>query len=287
MNIKTLKLGRQDFPEALQQMETPPKQLYVAGDNFGLILSRPRVAIVGSRNMSAYGKRVTRKIASDLAEQGIVIISGLALGVDACAHRATLDVGGLALVVLPSPLDNIVPATNRRLAQEILDSGGVIVSEYGPGVPPQKQNFIARNRLVTGLADALLITEAGAKSGTIHTANFALKQGIDVLAVPGDIHSPGSAGTNNIIRAGAGLVTSYHDVINVLGLEDHKTTAREVRGRNQNEQTVLDLLMQGTVEGEELHSASELSTADFNRVLTMLELGGKIKPLGGNKWSIY
>lgn len=287
MNIKTLTLGGEDFPEILNRMETPPKKLYVIGADLGALLSRPRVAIVGTRNMSAYGKQATYKLAADLAEQGVVIISGLALGVDACAHRATLDVGGLALVVLPSPVDNIVPVTNRRLAQEILDKGGAIVSEYDLGMPPQKQNFIARNRLVAGLADALLITEATKKSGTVHTANFALRQGIDVLAVPGNIYSSGSAGTHNVIKAGAGLVTSYHDVLNSLGLEDHKTSARDVKGRNQFEQSVLDLLMQGVIEGDELHRASELSTADFNRVLTMLELGGKIKPLGGNKWSIY
>lgn len=287
MNIKMLKLGSRDFPQVLQQMETPPKQLYVAGDNLDLILSRPRVAIVGSRSISAYGKQVTQRIASDLAEQGVVIISGLALGVDACAHRATLDAGGLALVVLPSPLDNIVPSTNRRLAQEILDKGGVLVSEYEPGMPPLRQNFIARNRLVSGLADALLITEAADKSGTVHTANFALQQGVDVLAVPGDIYNPGSVGTNKIIKSGAGLVTDYHDVLNVLGLEDHKTVASEVRGRNQYEQRVLNLMLQGIIDGDELHIASELSTSVFNRVLTMLELGSKIKPLGGNKWSIY
>ncbi|PIZ62545.1 DNA-protecting protein DprA [Candidatus Saccharibacteria bacterium CG_4_10_14_0_2_um_filter_52_9] len=287
MNIKKLTLGAADYPEELRNIPSPPKQLYCAGADLSELLKRPRVAIVGTRRMTAYGKMITLRLAQDLAEQGVVIISGLATGVDAVAHQAALDAGGLCIAVLPSPLDNVVPIFNRRLGQAILDQGGALVSEYAPGIPPQKQYFIARNRLVSGLADAVLITEAGEKSGAIHTANFALDQGRDVLVVPGNIHAAGSVGIHNLLKAGkAGAVTSYIDVINLLGLKDHSTPAPQVRGRNAYEQTVLDLMLQGISEGQILLEKSQLSASEFGRVLTMLEIGGKIRPLGANHWAI-
>lgn len=287
MNIKKLTLSSTEYPELLRQIPSRPKQLYIAGSALPELMKRPRVAIVGSRKMTVYGEKVTRKLARELAEQGIVIISGLALGVDALAHEAALSVGGLCIAVLPCPLDKIVPATNLNLAGQILDGGGVLVSEYAPGEVPYKQNFIARNRLMSGLADAILITEATVKSGSIHTANFAIKQGRDVLAVPGNIDWDSSVGCHNLIKTGAGLVTSYKDVLHALGLTGHQTVARDVRGRNAHEQAVLDLMLQGINEGDELLRRSDLTTSEFSQVLTMLEIGGKIRALGANNWAIY
>jgi len=216
-----------------------------------------------------------------------VIVSGLALGVDCLAHEAALEAGGLAIAVLPGPLERIIPATNRRLAQAILEKGGALVSEYAADTHAYKQNFIARNRLMSGLAQAVLITEAAEKSGSLHTANFALQQGRDVLAVPGSIFNKGSVGTNNLIKTGATPVTSYMDVMHVLGFEPHQTRFNEVKGRNAHEQTVLDLLLRGVSEGDELLYRSSLSTSEFNQVLTMLEVGGKIRPLGSNQWGLH
>jgi DNA processing protein len=287
MIIKKLTLGALDFPEILGRMAKPPKQLYAAGVPLDNLLKRPRVAIVGSRGVTPYGKQVTIELAARLAEQGIVIISGLALGVDGLAHQAALEAGGLCVAVLPSPIEKIVPFTNRRLARRIIDQGGALVSEYEEGETPYKQNFIARNRIVAGLADAVLITEAAEKSGSLHTARFALEQGKDVLAVPGNITSPSSVGTNNLLKRGATPVTSYLDVLHILNLEDHQTAAHQVRGRNIHEQTVLDLLLQGVNDGESLLEQSSLSTSQFNQVLTMLEIGGKIRPLGANQWAIF
>lgn len=287
MKIKKLKLGGVDFPDALQQMAKPPSQIYVAGESLNELMRLPRVAIVGSRSMSAYGRQVTHRLAKELAEQGIVVISGLALGVDALAHKAVLEVDGKAIVVLPSPIQNIVPSTNRYLAKSILQKGGALISEYAEDSEPFKQNFVARNRIVAGLADAVLITEAAEKSGSLHTANFALQQGKLVFAVPGNITNIGSVGTNNLIKSGAIPVTSYQDILNYLSLSDHKLKAREVKGRNNNEQLIIDLLMQGIKDGEELLINSSLTSAEYNQVITMLEIGGKIRPLGANKWSIY
>lgn len=210
MNIKKLTLTQDGYPAVLQQIPSPPAQLYHTGAPLKELMKRPRVAIVGTRLPSAYGEQVTLNFATGLSEQGVVIISGLAFGIDAIAHKATLEAGGLAIAVLPGPLENIMPVSNRRLAKRILDQGGALVSEYAEDDETYKTNFVARNRIVSGLADAVLIPEASALSGTRHTVSFALEQGKEVLAVPGNIHSPYSAGTNNYIKSGAKLVTEAH-----------------------------------------------------------------------------
>lgn len=286
MNIKKLTLRSAGFPEVLRVIPGPPPELYHCGAPLDDLLNKPRVAIVGSRSPTAYGRQVTTKLAHELAERGIVIVSGLALGVDCLAHRAALEAGGLAIAVLPGPLDRIVPVTNRRLARQILEQGGALVSEYEPGATTYKQNFIARNRLMAGLAQAVLITEAAEKSGSLHTASFALEQGKEVLAVPGNITCSRSVGTNNLIKAGQACpITSYRDVLHALDLKEN-AAVRQVRGRNAHEQSVLDLLQQGISQGNELLQLSRLSTSEFNRVLTMLEIGGKIRPLGANQWGL-
>lgn len=150
-----------------------------------------------------------------------------------------------------------------------------------------KSNFIARNRIVSGLSDAVLITEAAEKSGTLHTADFALQQGIEVLAVPGNITSPTSAGTNNLIRSGATMVTSVNDVFQVPGIElASSQKSRAPRGDTPSEQTLLDLLFAGTQAGEELLEDSKLDVREFSQTLTMLEIRGHIRPLGNNRWSL-
>lgn len=251
------------------------------------LLKKPRVAIVGTRKISPYGRQVTQRLASELASRGVVIISGLALGVDAAAHHAALEAGGQAIAVLPGPLEKIVPATNQPLARQILDQGGALVTEYGLGDTTYKQNFVARNRLVSGLADALLITEAAEKSGSLHTARFALEQGKEVLAVPGNITVPGCVGTNNLLKRGhAAAATSYQDVLHVLGIAETQSEAPRIRGRNDHEQTLLDLLYEGISDGSQLLEQSKLTVSQFNRSLTMLEISAKIRPLGGNHWAI-
>ncbi len=288
MIINKLTFNSSDFPEQLRQIPAPPRQLFHIGVPLTGLLKRPRVAIVGSRNMSPYGQQVTQRLASELAEQGVIIISGLAMGVDYLAHRAALDAGGLAIAVLPGPLDAIVPVINQGLAEEIIQKDGALVSEYESGTLTYRKNFVARNRLVSGLADAVIITEAGEKSGSLHTANFAIKQGRIVMAVPGNIYSNGCVGTNNLLKRGhAAPITSYKDVMHELGFKTHKTALRNVKGRNAHEQTVLDLMLQGITEGDELFNRSALDISSFNQVLTMLEIGGKIQPLGANHWAIF
>ena len=282
--MQTIQLNK--LPEFVQNIPSPPQQLYVLGDLESLLI-KPRVAIVGSRKVSAYGRSVTAKLSGELAKQGVVIISGLALGVDAIAHHAALEVDGLTIAVLPCSLDQIYPATNRQLAQRILDKGGALVSEYESGIMSFKQNFIARNRIVSGLADGLLITEAAEKSGTLHTARFALDQGREVMAVPGNITSETSTGTNNLIKAGALPITSYEDVLLALGLKPRLEKDKPIpKGDNDLEQKLIDLLVQGIYDGNEMLLASQFETAIFNQTLTMLEITGKIRATGANQWAL-
>lgn len=284
--VNTLTLINEGIPRKLLQIPAPPKQLFHAGAELARLLERPCVAVVGSRNVSPYGRQITQNIAAKLAEQGITIISGLALGVDAIAHQAALDAGGLTIAVLPSSIDKPYPATNRGLAWKMLEKGGALVSEYETGAINFKTNFVARNRLVAGLSDAVLITEAAKESGSLHTAKFAIKQGKPILAVPGNITSPGSAGTNNLIKAGAKAVTSHTDILLALGLKEHGLAASDVKGSTDDEQTILGLMLRGTSDGEELLKASKLEVSIFNQTLAMLEITGKIRSLGANQWAI-
>lgn len=284
MNVNKIIYNANGYPPSLRELGSPPKQLFVLGD-LNEILTRPRVAVVGSRRVSPYGRQVTTQLAGDLARQGIVIVSGLALGVDALAHQAACEADGLTLAVLPGPVETIYPTTHRWLAEKIIRQGGAIVSEYPKGTPAFKQNFVARNRIVAGMCDALLITEAAEKSGSLHTARFALEQGKDVLAVPGNITSPLSAGTNNLLKSGAQAVTSAEDVLHVLNLKP-AIKARRVKGATPAEQLLIDLICKDINDGAELLAASELAIGEFNQTLTMLEITGKIRSLGANQWTL-
>lgn len=285
MNIQKVTLLSNQIPEKLRNIPDPPRKLFTIGADVKELISRPCVAIVGSRKVSAYGRAVTERLASELVKAGVIIISGLAIGVDSLSHRAALAAGGVAVAVLPCGLDQIYPSSHRQLALEILEKGGALVTEYPEGSQIYPSNFVERNRLISGLSDAVLITEAGQKSGSLHTANFGLEQGREVLAVPGNITSPTSVGTNNLIRTGAGLVTSVEDVLQVLGIE--RSAQRSVPvGATPEEQTLLDLLASGVSGGEELLTRSQLEVSRFNQALTMLEIRGVIRPLGNNQWRV-
>lgn len=286
MKSNTVKLTGYKLPKVLRGISSPPDQLYCRGASLPELLKRPRVAIVGSRGPTTYGIQVTTRLARELAEQGIVIVSGLALGVDALAHQAALEVGGLCIAVLPGPVSKIYPRSNERIGQEILKKGGTLVSEYGSGEISFKHHFIIRNRLVAGLAQAVLITEAGEESGSLHTARFASEQNKQVLVVPGKITSSLSTGSNNLLKTGAKAITAYQDVLQAIGLTNHQTPVQQIRGNNAQEQAIIDLLLTGITKGDELLSQSGLTTSQFNQALTMLEINGLIHSLESNHWSI-
>ena len=285
MKVKKLTIDDSAYPSLLRNIPSPPKELYYIGAAPEEWLTRPRVAIVGSRGITPYGRRVTEDFAYQLAQRGVTVVSGLALGVDAVAHAAAVKTGGMHIAVLANGLDAIYPASNTQLARDLLKQGGVIISEYPEGTPSFKQNFVARNRIVAGLSDAILITEATEHSGTLHTAKFALQQGRDVMVVPGNITSPNSIGCNNLIKAGATPVCSIEDILFTLGTKNLVTTTVVHIGDTPEEQTILDQLYRGTSDAHELMVITNLDSQLFTQTLTMLELSGKIRPLGNNHWA--
>jgi DNA processing protein len=241
--------------------------------------------MVGSRKLTPYGRQVTYKFASELAKRGVVIVSGLALGVDSVAHQAALDAGGKTIAVLPSSLENIYPSSHRRLAASIVEQGGALVTEYPADAFVMKHQFIARNRIIAGLSNSVLVTEAALKSGSLHTARYALEQGTDVFAVPGNITSETSVGTNNLLKAGALIATTSDDILLALGISDKPEQRALPLAANTDEQIVLNLLASGVSDGAELQARSELSIEVFSQTLTMLEITGKIRSLGANNWT--
>lgn len=284
MKIKKLTFESSDFPEVLRSIPTPPIVLYVAGDSLQNLLQSRRATIVGSRKVTAYGRSVTTRLAEELAREGVVIVSGLAYGVDSIAHIAALNAGGRCIAVLPAGLDAIYPRGHERLARRIVEQGGALLSEYPPGSTPYRGNFVARNRITAALGDTVIVTEAGHKSGTLHTARFALEQGKDVMAVPGNITSSTSAGTNALIKSGALPITAVADVLYSLGI--HPSVQRTPKGDTPQEQTIIDLIAEGETDGNALLAASKLEVAVFNQHLTMLEITGRVRCLGANNWSL-
>jgi DNA processing protein len=286
MLVNSLKPNDPSFPEVLKHISKPPKQLFWTGNNPVNWLDLPKVSIVGSRKISPYGKLVTNRLSTELSNAGIVIISGLAFGVDAEAHNAAINAGGLTVAVLPTSLDNVQPASNQHLARRILKTSGTLITEYSSSSPITKANFIERNRIVSGLCDALLITEAAVNSGSLHTARFALEQGKTVMAVPGNITSPTSEGCNNLIKSGAIPVTNAEDIFFALNINPAKQKESRIFRGSPDEEKILALIKDGVQVQEDLALATNLDGAAIGSVLTMLEINGHIRSLGAGQWSI-
>lgn len=261
-----------------------PKRLYILGELPKT--RRPSVAIVGSRQPTPYGHEVTYRLAFDLAKAGIVVISGLAYGIDAAAHKAALEAGGTTIAIMAAGLDTIYPRQHQALARQIIDSGGALVSEYPPGTTPYKVNFLARNRIVSGLADAVLVTEATTRSGTLATVAHALEQSKEIFAVPGNITSPLSASPNTLISKGAHLATSAEDILQIIAPQLVQEQTALPLGNNPAETAILQLLAQGVRHGDQLQQQSGLTISEFLQTLTLLEISGAIRALGGDQWTI-
>jgi len=285
MEINYVSLGSNDYLCILGQLAHPPKGLYYIGTLPKLRL--PSVAIVGSRKPTSYGKEATFELAYNLAKQGVVVISGLAYGIDAIAHRAALDAGGITIAVLANGLDTIYPASHRRLAEEIIVKGGALVSEYPIGVSARDYQFLARNRIVSGLSDAVVVTEAAARSGTLSTVTHALDQNREVFAVPGNITSTLSVGPNLLLQQGAHVALSSSDILNVIAptLETQRQTTLPLNLSPQ-ETTLFTLIQSGVGTEEALLAQSNLQYSDYAQALTMLEIAGAIRRTPGNQWTI-
>jgi DNA processing protein len=210
-------LQRAQFPPLLRAIYDPPARLYLRGGAANDVLSRPCVGVVGARACSAYGAQVARMLGRELAAAGLVVVSGLARGIDGEAHRGALESGGLTVAVLGCGIDRDYPAAHAELARRIR-TDGLAVAEYEPGVEPAPWRFPARNRIIAGLCAVTIVVEARERSGALITADLAVEEGREVLAVPGEITSPLSAGTNALLKLGAGPCTSADDVLELFGV---------------------------------------------------------------------
>ena len=284
MNINKVLKNHKQYPPYLLEISAPPKQLFYIGEPITDYL--PAVTIVGSRKLTSYGKDVTYRLAYDLAKQGITIISGLALGADGVAHQGAIEAGGRTIAILANGLDQITPRSHRNLAIDLLKKGGTIVSEYEQGMPALKQNFVARNRIISALSDMTIITESAEAGGSLRTASFAVEQNKIVGAIPGNITSSQSIGTNNLIKSGATPITCAQDVLNALGIASEQKAREDVFGDSKEEQIVIDLMKAGITELDELQQKSQLDPSIFSQTITMLELSSKIRPLGAAHWTL-
>lgn len=285
MEIFQINLSDYDYLRDLPHIPDPPKKLFIRGK---LPAKRVKtVAIVGTRKPSAYGREIATKIASECAKNSIVVISGLALGIDSIAHRAAIDSGGKTIAVLANGVDKIYPRSHEDLGQKILQTNGAILSEYPNNIPARPWQFLARNRIVSGLADAVVIIEAASRSGTLSTANHALDQGKEIFAVPGNITSPLSAGCNQLIKNGANPLTSVEDLLDFLIPDRFEKQTQLFKGDTREENVILEFLSKnGTTSSDVIIKQTKLSASEFNQAITMLELKGLALNNGGEKWSL-
>jgi len=280
-HMKILLREQKSYPLQLRQIHSQPQQLYYRGNKKNLY-AKKALAVVGARRMTHYGIRICKKIVSELVKNNITIISGLAFGIDAMAHEATLENHGKTVAVLGSGLDNIYPKNNRRLAKQILEQKGTIVTEYPPEEEARPCYFPARNRIISGLAKGVLVVEAGKRSGSLITAYFGLDQGREVFAIPGNLDNPMSCGTNEILQKGAHLVTCAEDILKVMGWDAPKTPEKSLLTTELplEEQKILKILSKKQMHINELLKKSGLPASEINAILILMETNGLIKNTG-------
>jgi DNA processing protein len=268
------------YPAHLKEVDQPPPVLYLRGN----ITAEDHwaVAIVGTRAVTAYGRQVTEELTTTLVQNGVTIVSGLARGVDAVAHSAALKAGGRTLAVLGSGVDRIYPPEHKALAEKITQQGCVI-SDYAPGTPPDSSNFPPRNRIISGLSMAVIVVEAGETSGALITAGFAAEQGREVFAVPGNIYAPQSKGPNRLIFNGARPLLSAHDVLETLDLTRNveRREVRKVLPSDSTEAQLFNLLGPEPRHVDDLRAQSGLPIEKVSAALTMMELKGMVRQVGG------
>ncbi len=263
------------YPALLKEIPDPPAFLYVRGT---LRDDLPALALVGARRATPYGLRIAREWAREVALAGAGVVSGLALGVDAEAHRGALEAGGYTVAVLGSGLDVVYPYQHRALAEEIVACGGALISEFPLGARPERWHFPRRNRIIAGLCRAVLVVEAAERSGSLITARLAAEVGREVLAVPGSIFSPQSRGTHRLLKEGAWPATSVEDLLEALGLEGKKSSEKELPAE---EDPLLAYISYYPKHFDEIAAESGLSVAELSARLLELELRGLIQELPG------
>ncbi len=282
--VKVITFQDENYPEDLKSIYDPPPFLFVKGE----IKKEDRnaVAIVGCRSASVYGKRITERIGRELAKNGITVVSGLARGIDSIAHLSALKEGGRTLAVFGSGLDVIYPPENKKLAGEII-SHGAIISEFFMGTPPEAPNFPRRNRLISGLSLGVVIVEAGVKSGALLTAGCALEQNREVFAIPGNLGSKNSEGTNSLIKQGAKLVTKVEDILEELKITRHGDKSSAVQSEpdltllSETEKNIFKLISDEPNHIDKIAGQASVGVSQALSTLLSLELKGLVKQLSG------
>jgi DNA processing protein len=271
------------YPPRLKEIDQPPPVLYVRGaltteDSWA-------VAVVGTRRVSAYGRQVAEELASFLASNGVTVISGLARGVDAIAHQSALKVGGRTIAVMGCGVDIIYPPEHTQLAEKLM-AHGALISDYAPGTPPDASNFPPRNRIISGLSMATVVVEAGETSGALITAQFAIDQGREVFAVPGNILAPQSKGTNKLIAQGARPLLSVHDLLDVLNLTrvTEQRFVRKVLPTDETEAKLMSVLTHEPLHMDEIRNRTGLPIERVSATLVMMELKGFVRQVGGQNY---
>ena len=288
------------YPPLLRQIAHPPHLLYVYGETD--LTDRFPVAVVGTRRASAYGLTHTREIAAELAQTGVCVVSGLALGIDAAAHTGALDGGGRTVAVLGSALDKPYPQENEPLMRRILESGGSVVSEYAPGTPPSRYSFLQRNRIIAGMCLGTLVTEGPRRSGALNTATRTLESGREVFALPGNVDSPGAQLPNMLISEGARLVTGAADILSALVIEpkgEPKAAQAAVApmeapaerkphipgGLDETQRAICAALLAGEADFDALCAVSGLESDELGALLIEMEMDGLVTPLAGTRYA--
>lgn len=288
------------YPPLLRQIAHPPHLLYVYGETD--LTDRFPVAVVGTRRASAYGLTHTREIAAELAQTGVCVVSGLALGIDAAAHTGALDGGGRTVAVLGSALDKPYPQENEPLMRRILESGGSVVSEYAPGTPPSRYSFLQRNRIIAGMCLGTLVTEGPRRSGALNTATRTLENGREVFALPGNVDSPGAQLPNMLISEGARLVTGAADILSALVIEpkDEPKAAQAAvapmeapaekkphipGGLDETQRAICAALLAGAADFDALCAVSGLESDELGALLIEMEMDGLVTPLAGTRYA--
>jgi DNA processing protein len=285
LGIKVITWEDECYPRRLLEIDQPPPLLYVRGE----ILPEDlwSVAIVGTRRVSAYGRQIAEEVAVTLARNGITVISGLARGVDAIAHQAAINAGGRSIAIMGNGVDRIYPPENRKLAEQII-SKGALVSDYPPGTPPEASNFPPRNRIISGLSLAVVVIEAGDTSGALITASFAADQGREVFAVPGNITSPQSKGTNRLIYNGAIPLLDPREVLEVLQLTmvSQHQEARVVLPSDALEAQLYAALENEPLHVDEIRARTNLPIEQVTSTLALMELKGMVRQVGGMQYVV-
>ncbi len=285
VGAEVLPITSEKYPKLLKEIYDPPPVLLTRGE-FPQPIDNFAIAVVGSRILTPYGKQATNEVARGLVQAGISIISGLAIGADSVAHQAALDCGGRTVAVLGNGIDTIYPPRNQKLSEDILKKGGAIISEFPVGTSPNAYNFPQRNRIIAGLSRGVVVSEGREKSGSLITASLANEFGREVFAIPGSIFSENSTGPNRLIQQGAKPIISSNDVIEFLELRDlpEKIKVREIVADSKEEAAIIEILKKTPLHADEVSRESGFTASEASAILSLLEMKGLAKNLGGMNW---